>query len=150
MINRWISNLFSPSISKVDEQTLELTQQENEHFTKALQFYIYTRHMPLNNLSEELADRLSHAGHVAYSMIITFLKEREFKPDYMHYLNDELKMLYDLFPELRQELDIQPEELGDIELNEQLTLNFQDEESDLSYRLAYQKKKGLVTITTYK
>jgi hypothetical protein len=149
MLSR-LKNWLKPSPEpEINQETVGLTELEVKQLTKGLQFYIFTRHKKLNQFPLELAERLEHAGHVAYSLIITFLREREFKMEYMSYINDELKTLYQLADSQRQYLDIQPEEIDQIELQDQLSLKFQDEDADGWYRLDFDREQHSVTISRY-
>jgi hypothetical protein len=129
------------------EQTLKLTPEETQQLTKALQFYIFTRHKKLSELPAELSEQLTHAGHVGYSLIITFLREREFKMEYMSYINDQLKALYTLSESHRSLLEIQPEEIDQIKLKTQVRMQFQEVDSDGSYFLVFDRPQKKVTIT---
>ncbi|MGM0588416.1 MAG: hypothetical protein ACQETE_08385 [Bacteroidota bacterium] len=143
-LKRWIGMGEEPQRAK---QTIDLTPQETAQLSKALQFYIFTRHKNLSDLPAELSDRLTHAGHVGYSLIITFLREREFKMEYMSYINDQLKALYTLPESHRSLLEIQPEEIDQIELKPQIRMQFQEEDSDGSYFLDFDRPQQKVTIT---
>jgi len=122
----------------LEKQQLDLDEQEVETLEKALKFYIFCRQQSSEDCSEEIKKRLKHSGHVAFSMIITFLEEREFKLEYMQFINSEW-VEYVQAEAKFSPLTIPPSEIEKIELREQARFQFADRETGKLYNLRYRK-----------
>lgn len=125
-------------------QRKKLNEQDQKFFEQAIKFYFFTRQRDIKKLNIDLRNRFKHDGNVAYSLIIKFLEEGEFKFDYMEFINDELVKLRTLDSNLFQDLMIKPQEINEIELQEEVPLSFSDEENNLRYDLKYFKKERLI------
>jgi|GEM_PF-538758 len=122
----------------------KLNERDQKFFEQAIKFYFFTRQRNIKTLNTDLRARFKHDGNVAYSLIIKFLEEDEFKFDYMEFINDELVKLRALDPELLRDLTIKPGEINEIELLEEVSLSFTDEENDHRYDLIYIKKESML------
>lgn len=117
-----------------------LPENDIEKFEKALKLYLFTRQVPMDDLNDELADQLRHLGHVGFSLIITYAKERTFELDYLQFINDELHMLMDVPKHKRSGLIIQPDEIDEIELQDTVRLTFEDSEEKITYNMTYNRQ----------
>ncbi|HET8864494.1 MAG TPA: hypothetical protein VFM80_02280, partial [Gracilimonas sp.] len=92
----------------MDTITKILNDRDKILFEKALKFYFYARQQDVGKLNSQLQNRISYAGQVAYSLIITFIREESLKLEYMDFLNEELKTMQQLDAELLEPLMIKP------------------------------------------
>lgn len=113
-----------------------LNERDKILFEKALKFYFFTRQQDINKLNSELHDRFRYAGSVAWSLIITFIKEDKLKIEYMDFLNDELRTLRGLEPQNLSPLMIQPAEIDEITFSDRMKIKVydMDEEKDLAIK----------------
>lgn len=124
------------------KDTKFLTGNNKVFFEKALQLYIFFRHVPLKDMQKDLRDRFNYDGNVVYSLITGYLEKDELSFEYMSYLNDELKTLSKLDAEYFNNFTILPSEIGEIELMDKVPLTFTDEENGKVYRMTYFKNEG--------
>jgi hypothetical protein len=115
-------------------------------FEKALKFYFYTRQQDVSKLNSELQHRFSYAGKVAYSLIITFIKEGRLRLEYMDFLNEELKTMRNLKDSLLEPLMIKPHEIDEIEFNQTITITVFDEDSATNLRILYNPDTAEATL----
>lgn len=123
--------------SKPDIQTRLLNDADKKCLEKAIQFYLFTRQLKITELPEPLQPRFTHSGNVAYSLILTYLKEEEFKPEYMQFINDELNELRGVDPTLLEPLIIKPDEIDELELNKKVVLVFTDIDEKTVWKMEY-------------
>ena len=149
-----LKNLFSasgevstPNVgSEADwDAVLALDDREQEHFERALKFYFFARQVDRKRCDEELQERLTHAGHVAFSMITGFLEERRFQIEYMEFINAEVPELMQCSEQRLAPLSIKPNEILEMELNDIIRWQFRDEESGKQYRLEYLPEEATVS-----
>ncbi len=114
-----------------------LNDRDKTLFEKALKFYFYTRQQDVRKLNSELQDRFSYAGKVAYSLIITFIREGRLRLEYMDFLNEELKTMRSLEDTVLEPLMIKPHEIDEIEFSQTITLKVFDEDSRTNLRIIY-------------
>jgi hypothetical protein len=129
-------------------QTRRLNESDKKYLQKAIQFYLFTRQLKITELPEPLQPRFTHSGNVAYSLILTYLKEDEFKPEYMQFINDELNELRNAAPDLLEPLIIKPHEIDEIELNSKVLLVFTDIDNETVWRMEYEKEDGILKFGT--
>lgn len=116
-----------------------LDTQQQAYLEKAVQFYLFSGQREITKLPDTVQDRFRNNRRVAYSLIKTFITEGEFKPEYMQFLNDELKELRTISHKIVKVLLITPSQLHEIELSQKLQMNFNDEESG-EWELRYNRK----------
>jgi hypothetical protein len=114
-----------------------LNDRDKILFEKALKFYFYTRQQDVRKLNSQLQQRFSYAGQVAYSLIITYIREGNLKLEYMDFLNEELKTMRRLGSEFLEPLMIQPHEIDEIEFNQEISIKVFDEDNDTNIRISY-------------
>jgi len=128
--------LISNTKKILAEGFYELEQKEMERLEKGLQCYLFCRQKSRENCPAHLQERLTHMGHVAFSLIAAFIEEREFKMEYMEFLNDELAAFCALKSESKlNELTIPPTQIGEIALKPNAAFRFSDQESGKLYKL---------------
>lgn len=125
-------------------ESRKLDNREAINFEKAIKFYLFTRHIKRDSLPDELRDRFTHSGNVAYSLLIRFVEEGRFLLEYMEYINDELAELRRADPESLSMLQIPPGDIEEIELQQEVPLRFTDAESQKTYYLLYYPKKQVL------
>ncbi len=130
----------------MDTTTKILNERDKILFEKALKFYFYARQQDVRKLNSQLRKRFAYAGQVAYSLMITYLREGNLKLEYMDFLNEELKTMRGLDKELLEPLMIKPHEIDEIELKEKLSLKFYDEDEGKDIRLSYNPKDDTVRL----
>lgn len=130
----------------MDTITKILNARDKILFEKAMKFYFYTRQQDVRKLNSKLQQRFSYAGQVAYSLIITFIREGSLKLEYMDFLNEELKTMQSLNDELLEPLMIQPHEIDEIEFNQEITLKVYDEDHERDLRILYDPDKGIAKL----
>ncbi len=123
-----------------------LNDRDKILFEKALKFYFFARQRGVSTLPEDLARRISYSGTVAYSLIITFVKENALKIEYMDFLNQEWKHLRSVEPAFFNDLQVKPDEIDELELSETVELNFFDEDEGLYLLLRYIPENNTVTL----
>lgn len=121
----------------MDTITKILNARDKILFEKALKFYFYARQQDVHKLNSQLQQRFAYAGQVAYSLIITYLREGNLKLEYMDFLNEELKTMYGLDQKLLEPLMINPREIDEIEFNEEVSLKFYDEDLEQNVMVRY-------------
>lgn len=125
-------------------ESRKLDKREVINFEKAIKFYLFTRHIKLDSLPEELRERFTHSGNVAFSLLIRFVEDGRFMLEYMEYINDELAALRKANPESLSMLQILPDEIEEIELQQEVPLRFTDAESQKTYYLLYYPGKQVL------
>lgn len=130
----------------MDTITKILNDRDKILFEKALKFYFYARQQDISKLNSQLQERFSYAGSVAYSLIITFLREGSLKLEYMDFLNEELKAMHKLEDEFMEPLMIKPHEIDEIEFNQEIALKVFDEDTGDDLRIVYEPKNKVVKL----
>lgn len=120
-----------------------LNERDKILFEKALKFYFFTRQQDINKLNSELIERFRYAGRIAWSLIITYIKEDKLKIEYMDFLNDELRTLMGIDQALLSPLMIQPGEIDEISFSDRMKIKVydMDEEQDLEIRYDPQQNR---------
>jgi|AntRauTorckE6833_2_1112554.scaffolds.fasta_scaffold00121_31 hypothetical protein len=130
----------------MDTITKILNDRDKILFEKALKFYFYARQQDVRKLNSELQERFSHAGRVAYSLIITFIREGSLKIEYMDFLNEELKTMRNLDAEFLEPLMIKPHEIDEIEFNEEIAIKVYDEDSQADLKISYEPTNNVIKL----
>jgi len=125
-----------PRLNTVYSDQFKLSLKDAEKLEKAFKFYLFCRQKGRDRCTDEIQQRLTHAGHVAFSLITTYMNEREFKLEYMEFINNEIKELMDLSGDLK-ELTVQPSQIDDLQLNNDARFRFTDEEENRRYTIEY-------------
>ncbi|MTI89142.1 MAG: hypothetical protein FH748_14390 [Balneolaceae bacterium] len=116
-------------------------------FDKAIKFYFFSRQQDIKKLNSAFQKRLSYSGQVAYSLIITYMREGVLKLEYMDFLNEELKTLLQVDPSHFESLHIKPDEIDEIELNQKVTIKVFDEDANKELKLIYFPDHNKVTLS---
>ena len=130
----------------MNSTTKILNDRDKILFEKALKFYFYARQQDTRKLNSQLRERFAHAGSVAYSLIITFIREGNLKIEYMDFLNDELKTMRALNKKFLEPLMIKPHEIDEIEFNQEIVLKVFDEDSGSDIKIVYQPSNKTVKL----
>lgn len=130
----------------MDTITKILNDRDKILFEKALKFYFYSRQQDVRKLNSQLRERFAYAGQVAYSLIITFIREGSLKLEYMDFLNEELKTMRGLDPQILKPLMIQPHEIDEIEFNQKIALKVFDEDNNRDLEIRYEPEQGVVKL----
>lgn len=125
-----------------------LNERDKILFEKALKFYFFSRQQDIRRLQSSLQKRLNYTGSVAYSLLITYIREGKFKLEYMDFLNEELKTLLSLDSNLFKKLHIKPGEIDEIELNEKIQLKFYDEDLASDLMMEYRPEQLSVVLSS--
>lgn len=131
----------------MDTITKILNDRDKILFEKALKFYFYARQQDVRKLNSQLQERFSHAGSVAYSLIITFIREDSLKLEYMDFLNEELKTMRRLEDEFMDPLMIKPHEIDEIEFNQEIVIKVFDEDTGNDLQISYEPENNLVKLS---
>lgn len=131
----------------MDTITKILNDRDKILFEKALKFYFYARQQDVRKLNSQLQERFSHAGSVAYSLIVTFIREDSLKLEYMDFLNEELKAMRGLEDEFMDPLMIKPHEIDEIEFNQEIAIKVFDEDTGNDLQIIYQPEKSVVKLS---
>lgn len=123
-----------------------LNDRDKILFEKALKFYFYARQQDVGKLNSQLQQRFSYAGQVAYSLIITYIREGNLKLEYMDFLNEELKTMRGLDSEFLEPLMIKPHEIDEIEFNQEISIKVFDEDNDTNIRIIYDSGQGVAKL----
>ncbi|MEX0720200.1 MAG: hypothetical protein WD059_06000 [Balneolaceae bacterium] len=115
---------------------------------KAMKFYFFSRQQDVRKLNSELQERLNYSGQVAYSLIITFLNEGNLKIEYMDFLNEEIKTMRSLDSKLLKKLLIKPQEIDEMELNQNISIKVFDEDHSRDLEITYKPEGGVVSLKT--
>lgn len=130
----------------VSEGFYELEQKEIERLEKALQCYLFCRQKSREHCPVDVQKRLTHMGHVAFSLIAAFMEEREFKMEYMEFINDEIAAFSAMESDSKlNELSIPPTQIGEIALKPNAAFRFSDQESGKSYELKLDSNNKTIT-----
>lgn len=127
-----------------------LNDRDKILFEKALKFYFYARQQDVGKLNSQLQQRFSYAGQVAYSLIITYIREGSLKLEYMDFLNEELKTMRGLDSEFLEPLMIKPHEIDEIEFNQEISIKVFDEDNDTNILIIYSPAKGVAKLEPVK
>lgn len=130
----------------MDTLTKILNDRDKILFEKALKFYFYSRQQDVRKLNSPLQKRFAYAGQVAYSLIITYIREGSLKLEYMDFLNEELKTMRGLDEEFLEPLMIKPHEIDEIAFNQEISLSVFDEDTDSKIRISYDPEKGVAKL----
>lgn len=117
-------------------------------FEKAIKYYFFARQQDISKLNSSLAKRVSYAGSVAYSMIITFIREDNLKIEYMDFLNEELKKYQSLDSNAFIHLQVKPHEIDEIELGQKVSFGVYDEDEEKKINISYYPGQGKVRLET--
>ncbi|WP_409029154.1 hypothetical protein [Gracilimonas sediminicola] len=123
-----------------------LNDRDKILFEKALKFYFYTRQQDVRKLNSQLQQRFSYAGQVAYSLIVTYIREGNLKLEYMDFLNEELKTMRGLDSEFLEPLMIKPHEIDEIEFNQKISIKVFDEDNDTEIRIIYSPDQSVAKL----
>ncbi|MDR9415762.1 MAG: hypothetical protein RI564_05730 [Gracilimonas sp.] len=123
-----------------------LNERDKILFEKGLKFYFFSRQQDVRKLNSQLQERFRYAGQVAYSLIITYIREGNLKLEYMDFLNEEIKKMRGLDAEFTEPLMIKPNEIDEIQLNKEMSLQFYDEDEDQDFVVIYQPTKNTVKL----
>ncbi|MEQ8523528.1 hypothetical protein [Gracilimonas sp.] len=123
-----------------------LNDQDKILFEKALKFYFYARQQDVGKLNSQLKQRFSYAGQVAYSLIITYIREGSLKLEYMDFLNEELKTMRGLDSEFLEPLMIKPHEIDEIEFKQEISIKVFDEDNDTDIRIIYSPDQSVAKL----
>jgi hypothetical protein len=121
-----------------------LNERDKILFEKALKFYFFTRQQDINKLNSELHERFRYAGSVAWSLIITYIKEDQLKIEYMDFLNDELRTLRGIEPKELSPLMIQPAEIDEIAFSDRMKIKVYDMDEEKDLAIKYDPEKNTV------
>lgn len=124
-----------------------LNERDKVLFEKALKFYFFSRQHDVRKLNSELRERFSYSGQVAYSLIITFIREGNLRIEYMDFLNEEIKLMRSLDPSLLKNLQIKPSEIDEIEFKNRVTLKIYDEDQKKDLQIIYIPEENSVIVT---
>ena len=130
----WISNFLLPSMKPVLKI---LNDRDKILFEKAMKFYFFARQQSVRELEAQLRERVSYCGSVAYSLIITYIRENNLRIEYMDFLNEEWKMLRSLETSLFNPLQIKPTEIDEVELADPTQIRFHDEDEHIDLIIRY-------------
>ena len=130
----------------MNSTTKILNDRDKILFEKALKFYFYARQQDVRKLNSQLRERFSYAGQVAYSLIITYIREGNLKLEYMDFLNEELKTMRSLDSEFMEPLMIQPHEIDEIEFNQEISIKVFDEDNERDVRITYDPDAGVAKL----
>lgn len=130
----------------MNSTTKILNDRDKILFEKGLKFYFYTRQQDVGKLNSELQERFSYAGQVAYSLIITFVREGSLKLEYMDFLNEEIKTMRALEASYLDPLMIKPDEIDEIEFNKRMQFKVFDEDEGEELIIKYDPEKNLVRV----
>lgn len=130
----------------MDTITKILNDRDKILFEKALKFYFYARQQDVSKLNSQLQERFSYAGSVAYSLIVTYVREGSLKLEYMDFLNEELKTMLGLESEFMEPLMIKPHEIDEIEFNQKIAIKVFDEDTGKDLRITYEPSNNLVKL----
>lgn len=130
----------------MDTITKILNDRDKILFEKALKFYFYARQQDVRKLNSQLQERFSYAGSVAYSLIITFIREDSLKLEYMDFLNEELKTMHGLDDGLLEPLMIKPHEIDEIEFNQEIAVKVFDEDTGNELQIIYEPANKIVKL----
>ncbi|MEX2363552.1 MAG: hypothetical protein WD597_08010 [Balneolaceae bacterium] len=123
-----------------------MNERDKILFEKALKFYFFSRQQDVRKLNSELQARFRYSGQVAYSLIVTFINEGNLKIEYMDFLNQEIKTMSSLDSALFEKMQIKPQEIDEIELNQHISLKVYDEDRDVDLEITYQPETGVVKL----
>ncbi|MBO6587246.1 MAG: hypothetical protein JJ953_14140 [Gracilimonas sp.] len=123
-----------------------LNDRDKILFEKALKFYFYTRQQDVRKLNSQLQQRFSYAGQVAYSLIVTYIREGNLKLEYMDFLNEELKTMRGLDSEFLEPLMIKPHEIDEIEFSQEISIKVFDEDNDTDIRIIYSPDQSVAKL----
>lgn len=130
----------------MDTITKILNDRDKILFEKALKLYFYSRQQDVKRLNSKIRERFSYAGQVAYSLIITYIREGDLKLEYMDFLNEELKTMRGLDDEFLEPLMIKPHEIDEIEFNQIITIKVFDEDKNTDLAISYDPDKGIAKL----
>ena len=130
----------------MESTTKILNDRDKILFEKALKFYFYARQQDVRKLNSQLQQRFSYAGQVAYSLMITYIREGSLKLEYMDFLNEELKTMRGLDDNYLKPLMIKPHEIDEIEFNQQISIKVFDEDNDTNLRITYDPEAGIAKL----
>lgn len=123
-----------------------LNDRDKILFEKALKFYFYARQQDVRSLNSQIQERFSYAGQVAYSLIITYIREGNLKLEYMDFLNEEIKTMRGLDEKHLEPLMIKPGEIDEIEFKQTVQLKFHDEDEQQDFAVIYNPEIGMVKV----
>lgn len=132
----------------MDTITKILNDRDKILFEKALKFYLFTRQQDVRKLNSQLQKRFAYAGQVAYSLIITYIREGNLKLEYMDFLNEELKTMRAIDDEFLEPLMIKPHEIDEIEFKQEISINVFDEDTNSKIRITYNPEDGVAKVGT--
>jgi len=120
----------------------KLDGQEKMLFEKAIKFYFFSRQKGIKKLPDKITARFKHNGHVAYSLIIKYLEDQKFHVEYMDYLNREIRELLSADTDVWEPLQIAPQYIDDIQLQDPTSLSWTDEQEGKNFELRYRPTSG--------
>ncbi|HKJ30768.1 MAG TPA: hypothetical protein VKA34_03020 [Balneolales bacterium] len=119
-----------------------LTGNNKIFLEKAIQLYVFFRHVSPNEMPSDLAKRMKHDGNVVYSLITGYFEKNKFSIEYLEFLNDELRKLSKLDDSYFKNFTIMPTQIDELELQQKVSLSFTDDETGKTYTFQYEKESG--------
>ncbi|MEO1023001.1 MAG: hypothetical protein AAFW89_10705, partial [Bacteroidota bacterium] len=111
----------------IKPRTKILNPQDKVVFEKALKFYFFARQQDVKHLEDDIRDRFNYAANIAYSLIITGIRDNQFRIEYMDFLNEEHQRFCSLGSSALSDLMIPPDQIDEIEFPDRMRYTFEDD-----------------------
>lgn len=121
---------------------LKIGEREQDLFERAVKLYIFVHHVPHTELEPDLRDQLRYTGNAVYSLLLNWVRDKKPSLEYMDFLNSKLHELRELPKDMLKGLQIMPEEIHLLELQDEARIRFSDEEEGLTLYLNFVKAEG--------
>jgi len=122
-----------------------LSQTDLTFFIKAVQTYYFFKQKTDDSISSELLELLQNGQDLVYSLFQDYLKKERFEIAYLQDINEVLKDIFSITQDESQKkaLSILPNQIGEIELQELVPLQFTDVESGVSLNILFNKSASV-------
>jgi len=122
-----------------------LSQTDLTFFIKAVQTYYFFKQKTDESISVEIQELLQNGQDLVYSLFQDYLKKERFEIAYLQDINEVLKDIFSVTQEdsHRNVLSILPNQIGEIELQELVPLQFSDEETGVSLNILFNKSASV-------
>jgi DNA integrity scanning protein DisA with diadenylate cyclase activity len=122
-----------------------LSQTDLTFFIKAVQTYYFFKQKTDESISLEIQELLQNGQDLVYSLFQDYLKKERFEIAYLQDINEVLKDIFSVTQEdsHRNVLSILPNQIGEIELQELVPLQFSDEETGVSLNILFNKSASV-------
>ena len=125
-------------------KTKILSKNDQIYFNKAVQCYFFFKQQINQAIESDLEAKLDEGSSIVYSLIKSYLEKEQFEVAFLQELNGLLKEIHEVNTSLKlSPLTIEPLQVGEIEMGEQVPIVFTDADTSEQLQIMYNFKEGI-------